>query len=218
VEMNIGNLERYVDAPISILFENCDFSWRDDFPFETPWYDGAGYTINEVAKRQTGGSITVRGGSVRGSAGPGIQVYNKHASGPVVTIADVTLINTARVDHGFSLPWMHVAPLMLMDGAGGLGGVWFEGVRVVTSTNSSQPFLVYDRFPCEAQPDQPFAQSCPNVTGDIGGDIQVQWQGNAAQCIPVLLSGDKLGAKPLENDSAYGLELLKNVSIGCTKH
>ena len=45
VEMAIGNLDYDIDAPISILFEGCDVSWRDDYPFESPWYDGYGYMI-----------------------------------------------------------------------------------------------------------------------------------------------------------------------------
>ena len=96
VQMNIGNLEHDVDAPMSILFEDCDVSWRDDYPFESPWYDAAGYLI---AHGQTAGSITIRGGTVRGSGGAGIQVYNKHLRGPTVMFADVTLINVGMVNN-----------------------------------------------------------------------------------------------------------------------
>ena len=76
----IGNEDRWEDAPISILFEDCDASWRDDFPFQTPYYDGAGYMIAggpNFASPTPGGTITVRGGTVRGSAGAGIGVYKK---------------------------------------------------------------------------------------------------------------------------------------------
>jgi hypothetical protein len=51
------------------------------------------------------------------------------------------------------------------------------------------------------------------VTGEIGGDIEVRWQRSEAQCTPVLL-GD--GGVTLANGSAFGHELLKNVSVGCT--
>ena len=56
VQMNIGALERNVDAPMSILFEDCDVSWRDGYHFESPYYDGAGYLVSEG---KTAGSITV---------------------------------------------------------------------------------------------------------------------------------------------------------------
>ena len=91
-----GNLERFVDAPVSILFEDCDVSWRDDYPFYLPWYAADGYT---VAHGETAGSVTVRGGTIQGSAGAGIQIYGKHLRGPTVTIADVTLINTAKMNN-----------------------------------------------------------------------------------------------------------------------
>ena len=55
---------------------------------------------------------------------------------------------------------------------------------------------------------------CPNVTGSIGGDIEVYWQGSEAQCRAALL-GD--GGVPLANGSAFGHELLKNITVGCTK-
>ena len=52
------------------------------------------------------------------------------------------------------------------------------------------------------------------MTGEIGGDIEVQWQGSEAQCTPVLLAD---GGVPLANGSVFGHELLKNVSISCAK-
>jgi hypothetical protein len=212
VEMNIGSLERGLDAPMSILFEDCDISWREDYPFMSPFFDGAGYAIDSG---NTGGSITVRGGSVKGSAGAGISIYNKHLSGPTLTFADVTLMNTGRVDSGFQHPWVHATPIMLMDGNGGLGGIWFESVKVVMAASPAgsaiQPFLSYNQWACTA-PAPPWSEVCPNVTGDIGGDIEVQWRGNDTQCTPRLLSEGVL----LVNGSVFGHELLKNVSIGCT--
>jgi hypothetical protein len=140
-------------------------SWRDDYPFESPWYDGAGYMI---ASGKPGGSVTVRGGTVQGSAGAGIEIVNKHLSGPTVTFADVTLIDTARLDEGFSPAWIHAAPIMLSDGDGGLGGIWFENVKVVMGTARQQlhaatgyaarHFLSYIQTPCTEPP--PCAWPC----------------------------------------------------------
>ena len=64
---------------------------------------------------------------------------NKHESGPTVTFADVTLHKVARVDDGFKQPWMHVAPIMFMTEEGGMGGIWFESVRVID--DRPRPFL-----------------------------------------------------------------------------
>ena len=61
-------------------------------------------------------------------------------------------------------------------------------------------------MPCD-----PSLLFCPNVTGDIGGDIKVH--GSATQCAPRLL-GD--GGVPLVNGGLFGVELLKNVSITCS--
>lgn len=123
VQMNIDALSHAADAPISITFEDCDVSWRDDFPFESPWFDGAGYL---VGAGKAAGSVTVRGGTVQGSAGAGIEISGKPLSGPAVTFADVLLNNTGRVKfpQEYKKPWIHGAPIMLMDGGGGIGGVW----------------------------------------------------------------------------------------------
>ena len=134
--MNIGKLEHAWDAPMTILFEDCHVEWSPGYPFESPHYDGSGYI---VANPRAAGSVTVRGGSVRGSAGAGIEIYNKVESGPTVTFADVTLHKVARVDDGFKQPWMHVAPIMFMTDEGGMGGIWFESVRVID--DRPRPFL-----------------------------------------------------------------------------
>lgn len=53
-----------------------------------------------------------------------------------------------------------------------------------------------------------------NVTGDIGGDIDVQpWNKNVAQCTPRLMG---TGGVSLVNGSLFGHELLQNVSISCS--
>ena len=58
-------------------------------------------------------------------AGAGIEIKSKPLSGPTVTFADVTLVNTARVKlQSSSLPWVRGAPILMMDGGGGIGGVW----------------------------------------------------------------------------------------------
>ena len=67
------------------------------------------------------------------------EIENKHESGPTVTFADVTLHKVARVDGGFPQPWMHVAPIILLTEEGGLGGIWFESVRVID--DRPRPFL-----------------------------------------------------------------------------
>jgi hypothetical protein len=99
---------------------------------------------------------------------------------------------------------------MLMDGGGGIGGVWFESVKVVMGKGASAPsaFLSYNQWPCD--PGSP----CPNVTGDIRGNIEVEWQASKGQCTPRLMSD---GAAPADG-VVFGLELLKNVSVGCSKH
>ena len=222
----MGNLERDVDAPISITFEDCDVSWRDDYPFQTPYYDGAGYLIDAgpvFSDATPAGSLTVRGGSIRGSPGAGIGVYKKHLSGPTVTFADVTLTNTGLVETARSLgfsysapSWVHVvSPIMLMDNDGGLGGLRFENVKIVMAAVAAadhllppKPFLSYNQWSCDT------GIPCPNVTGDIGGAIEVQWQGSPAECVPSLL-GD--GGVPLVNGSVFGLKLLENVSVTCTQ-
>ena len=133
VVMALKKLEHDVDAPMSILFEDCHVGWRDDYMFESHSWStdpfGAGIMVGGA---KAAGSITVRGGTVTGSAGAGISVVNKPLSGPTITFADVTLNNTGRVDKGFPQPWMlHVAPIMLIDEIGGIGGLWFESVRVI---------------------------------------------------------------------------------------
>lgn len=219
--MVFGNLDQYQDAPITILFEDCDASWRENFPFQSPWYDAAGYMIAggpNLAQATPGGSVTVRGGTVRGSAGAGIGIYKKPLSGPAVSFADVTLINTAQLDPPRSIEFsygdpgyvVHTSPIMLMDHSGGIGGVWFEGVKVVMGESNQSippPFLSYNQWPCDP------GSSCPHVTGEIGGAIDVQpWNKNAAQCAPRLMGA---GGKLLINGSLFGHELLQNVSISC---
>jgi hypothetical protein len=105
VQMNIEALQHDTDAPMSILFEDCDVSWRNDYPFESPWYDGSGYL---VGGGKTAGSVTVRGGTVHGSAGAGIEVESKPLSGPTVLFADVTLVDTGRLKfpHEYVYPWI----------------------------------------------------------------------------------------------------------------
>ena len=70
-QMNLGNLEHAWDAPISILFEDCHVEWSPGYPFESPFYDGSGYMVGSP---RAAGSVTVRGGTVRGSAGAGIVI------------------------------------------------------------------------------------------------------------------------------------------------
>ena len=68
-------------------------------------------------------------------------------------------------------------------------------------------FLSYNQWPCQGSP-------CPNVTGDTRGDIEVQWQTSKVQCAPRLMSDG--AATP--NGVIFGLELLKNVTVGCSEH
>ena len=68
-QMNIGKLEHAWDAPMTILFEDCHVEWSPGYPFESPFYDGSGYMVGSP---RAAGSVTVRGGTVRGSAGAGI--------------------------------------------------------------------------------------------------------------------------------------------------
>ena len=112
---------------------------------------------------------------------------------------------------------MHPTPIMLMDGQGGIGGIWFENVKVAMTTTTAtsdpssalQPFLSYNRWACAP------GAACPNATGDIRGDIEVEWQTSAEQCTPRLLTeGIELPA----NGSVFGHQLMKNVSVRCTKH
>ena len=172
----------------------------------------------------------------------GVSTYILY-SGPALTFADVTLINTGKLDKGVLFSYgdpgypVHIAPIMLMDHGGGIGGLWFENVKVVmaaaagqaagaisssqqqtqSGTGSSggglvvvgqQPFLSYNQWPCDP------GSSCPNVTGDIGGDIEVQWHGSASQCVPRLVGTGGVLLGP--NGTLYGHELLRNVSIACS--
>ena len=148
---------------------------------------------------------------------------DKPLSGPTITFADVKLNKTGKVNKGFPQPWMHVAPIMLIDEKGGIGGLWFEGVHVTMDSahaasdttrtaamedaRPTQPFLAYYQLPCGD------SAACPNITGDIRGDIEVEWQGAVEQCIPRLL--DQHGV-PLKNESVFGHRLLQNVSVSCS--
>eukprot|EP01051_Picozoa_sp_SAG22_P013367 SAG22_NODE_1488_length_4314_cov_7.901779_2_plen_393_part_00 len=197
-QMNLKKLEHAVDAPMSILFEDCHVAWSPGYPFESPFYDGAGYLVNGA---RAAGSVTVRGGSVRGSAGAGIEIMNKHESGPTITFADVMLIKVARVDDGFPQPWMHVAPIVLFTNQGGLGGIWFESVVVIDDL--PRPFLRWEELPCRWQ------RPCSNGSADIRGDITVEWLSTDRQCSPSLL----------DNGSAWvGQSPLRNLSIACDQH
>ena len=96
-----------------------------------------------------------------------------------------------------------------MDGDGGLGGLWFERVKVIMGSSQHftnvQPFFSYSQWPCDS------GSPCPNVTGEIGGDIEVQWQGSEQECAPSLRGN---GA-PLLNGSLYGQHLMENVTVSC---
>ena len=80
----------------------------------------------------------------------------------------VTLVNTARVDKGFFSTWIHVAPIMLTDGDGGLGGLWFENVKVImgaareqlhaATDSAAMHFLSYIQTACTEPP--PCAWPC----------------------------------------------------------
>ena len=147
---------------------------------------------------------------------------NKPLSGPTITFADVTLVDTARVDQRFDwlhpheranvngtldCKWCHVAPVLWLDGAGGLGGMWFSNVSIIDDQN--RPWLRYYHSAC-TKPQQGTAK-CPRDTGDIRGSVTVKWSGSANQCNASLI--DKDNGTKLE--SVYGHELLRNVSIGC---
>ena len=205
-QMNLYKLEHAFDAPMSILFEDCHAAWSVGYPFESPFAnrhnvreaEGSGYLVGGP---RAAGSVTVRGGTVRGSAGAGIDIENKRESGPTITFADVTLINVARVDDGFSQPWMRAAPILLLTEEGGLGGIWFESVRVID--DRPRPFLRWEQLPCKQQ------GPCGNGSADIRGDIAVEWLSTDRQCMPSLL----------DNGSAWvGPGPLRNLSIACDQH
>ena len=228
VIVNAAKLDHDVDAPVSILFEDCDVSWSSDYRFESTSHGpqagcfvAPGYRISGP---KTAGSITIRGGTVRGCAGAGLEIDEKPLGGPTVTFADVTLNNTARaVDAGsfglwsprVPMPWVHTAPIRIIDNVGGVGGVWFERVRVVDSVD--RPFLRYYNGAC------PFADRntsrCPNAIRDLRGSISVDWAASAAQCKPSLMgSGCIAGAclpHALPNGEIFGSKLLENVSVRC---
>ena len=51
------------------------------------------------------------------------------------------------------------------------------------------------------------------VTGDIRGNIEVEWQGSEQECTPRLLND----GVALVNGSVYGHELMQNISVSCTR-
>ena len=164
--------------PISISFEQCDVGWSDGFHVNPKKLGTgrSGYAI--LAPKAPGkapGSITIVGGSVQGSRGPGIFVSDKRPSGPDLMISGVVLNRTARLDTGKT---GHNAPIVLYDEVGGVGGVWFEDVTVLDSYGHGRPFLRYNRMPCgDAKRPVSF---CPNSTTDIHGSFTVH--GSTASC------------------------------------
>lgn len=84
----------------------------------------------------------------------------------------------------------------------------FESVKIIMQKGADAPatFLSYNHWPCSPGP-------CPNVTGDIRGDIEVEWQASKEQCTARLMSD---GAA-LAGGALFGHELLKNVTVGCSK-
>ena len=160
--VTLGNLEAGVDAPISILLEDCEVGWRDDFPFQSPYYDSTGILVDagpSFGSATPAGSVTVRGGTVRGSAGAGIGIYKKHLDAPAVTFDSVTLVDTGRLDKGVLFSWgapgypVHVTPIMLMDNDGGLGGLWFENVVVVMGPRAKISAIIFfspNTTPCSS--------------------------------------------------------------------
>ena len=222
VNMNLKRLDHDIDAPISILFEDCDVTWSTNYPFErgpgpqAGCFEADGYSISDPT---AAGSITIRGGTVRGSAGPGISIVNKPLRGPTVAFVDVTLVETARIDQWYSrqvpMPWMHVAPIRMLDNAGGIGGVWFENVHVIDSVK--RPFLRYYHGACAKAARG--TKTCPNVTEDIRGSIIVNWGASPDQCNASLMSSPCIQGhcQPhiLPEGRIFGRRLLSNLSVSC---
>jgi hypothetical protein len=156
------------DAPVSISFEDCDVSWSTDF--KPDWaYNGAGRSGYYLGTTHVGGSITIAGGSVRGSPGPGIKLVNKIIAGPAVTIANVSLQNTAwawQGNGGCGQP----APIVLYDEVGGSGGISFANVSV-DDGGQARPFLRYNSQPCGFAKRPVFP--CPNVSAAIRGSFTI---------------------------------------------
>ena len=131
---------------VSITFEDCNVSWSDQFHFPASTAKlgtgRVGYAILE-SPAAVGGSITIIGGTVQGSRGPGIFVSNKRPAGRALTISGVLLNHSVRFEAGKT---GHDAPIVIYDEVGGVGGVWFQDMKIVdvVGNGSTRPFFRYE--------------------------------------------------------------------------
>ena len=214
------------DAPITILFEDCHVSWDADF--KPQWkYNGVGRGGYYIGTTHVGGSISIIGGSVQGSPGPGIKSVNKQLTGPALTISNVSLKNTAWAWQGNGCNGQP-APIVLYDEVGGIGGITFENVTV-DDGGKARPFLLYNSEPCgfAKRPVSP----CPNVSADIRGSFIVVGATGVGCETAIGLKNCSSKAQPLHptptqhmqlgcwnmvaNRTLFGAHALENLTVDC---
>ena len=223
--LSLDRLEPIVDLPISISFDDCHAEWAEDFEFKVPASNasgrramfglGAGFLVDSP---KTAGTVSVVGGRVRGSGGPGIEVRNKQATGPLVSFSNMLLIGVARVDrecpphgmHGCMLSQgMHAAPIVLVDREGGLGGINFHSITIANQSRNGSS-VRYEAVHCSTAP-------CHNRSLDITGDILVRGgddEGVGRCGTTVAMDGETVPDGVLYRG---GGAVLANVSIKCVK-
>ena len=225
--LQLDRLEPIVDLPISITFDDCHATWADDFEFKVPASNasgrramfglGAGFLVDSP---KTAGTVSVVGGSVRGSGGPGIEVRNKQVTGPLVSFSNMLLIDVARVDrecpphgmHGCMLSQgMHSAPIVLVDSVGGLGGIHFHSITIANQSRNGSS-VRYEAVHCSSTLT---ALPCHNRSLDITGEILAPGgddEGVERCGTTVAMDGETVLDGP-----SYPKAVLENVSIRCVK-
>jgi hypothetical protein len=161
-QLSAAKLDPAVDPPISITFEDCHAVWTKGFDW------GGDYLRREtnlvgfmIGQPKVAGSVTVVDSSVTGSAGAGLCVVDKPASGATVSVSNLVLRGVARFDiPGSQDPGMHPAPIHLIDEIGGMGGIYLSNIVVLLREPASLdkraaapgPVLRYDATSCGKGP------------------------------------------------------------------
>ena len=192
--------------PVSARFEDCFVGGVGFKPYGT--VVSCGYYFNAFGGNGAAGSISVVGGSVRGTASFGAAVYAHGANDPLVSFDGVSFQNVAvrpgafEPKLGFSNGPLAIAALGSTMNGHSLGGVSFK--NVVVKDDLERPVLVV-------------VGGSKGSVGDVAGDITLErppavtTAGGGTNCTSMIAAGAE--GWTAEKTQAVEAALCRNVSI-----
>ena len=194
-----GNLNAS-SLPVKIRFEDCHVEGVGFKPYGTTV--SCGYYFNSFGGKGAPGSITVDGGTVKGTVSFGAAVYAHGANDPHVTFSGVTFDHVAITPGAFdpklnfSNGPLAIAALGNKLGGNDLGGVTFKDV--VVKDDKDRPVLVV-------------VGSKGDGVADVSGSITVHNPHHSEGCS--IVAGAEGWTK--DQTAAASKALAANVSVEC---